>query len=71
VFIFTIARQKEAEMANPARYPGAPRWVKVFGIAVGAVALLVVIVLHAGGGPRHNILSAGGFGDRAASKGSR
>jgi hypothetical protein len=58
-------------MADPARYPGAPRWVKVFGIAVGAAALVVVIVIHAAGGPRHNIPSAGGLGDRAVPEGGR
>jgi hypothetical protein len=58
-------------MTDPARYPGAPRWVKVFGISVGAVALLVVIVIHAGGGPRHNMPSAGTLGDRAVPKSGR
>jgi hypothetical protein len=56
-------------MVDPARYPGAPRWVKAFGITVGASALLVVILIHSGGGPRHNIPSAGGLGDRTAPKG--
>jgi hypothetical protein len=49
-------------MVDPARYPGAPRWAKLSGIAVGAVALFVVIAIHAGGGPRHNMPSAGGVG---------
>jgi hypothetical protein len=30
------------------------------------VALLVVILLHAGGGPRHYTASTGGFVDHAA-----
>ncbi|MBI4311483.1 MAG: hypothetical protein HY681_06845 [Chloroflexi bacterium] len=38
-------------MADQPRYPGAPRWVKVFGIIGIIVVLLVVIVLFAGGGP--------------------
>jgi hypothetical protein len=39
-------------------YPGAPRWVKVSGIAAAAVALLVVILIHTGGGLRHSMSSA-------------
>jgi hypothetical protein len=58
-------------MADPARYPGAPRWVKTFAIAVGAVALLVVILLHASGGLRHDMPSASAPGDRAAREGDR
>jgi hypothetical protein len=56
-------------MADPAGYPGAPRWVKLFAIAVGILGLLVVVVIHVGGGPRHHMLSAIGLGDRAASEG--
>lgn len=51
-------------MADPLPYPGAPRWVKVFGIAVVVVAMLVVVLIHVGGG--HNIPSVGGHGDHAA-----
>jgi hypothetical protein len=58
-------------MVDPARYPGAPRWVKLFGIAVGAVALLVVIAIHAGGGSRHNMPSAGGIGDHTVPEDGR
>jgi hypothetical protein len=49
-------------MADQRPYPGAPRWVKVSGIIGGVVALFVVILMHAGGGPGHNIPSgdAGG-----------
>ena len=50
-------------MADPLPYPGAPRWVKVPGVAVGVVALLVVIVIHVGGG--HNMQSAGRLGSYA------
>jgi hypothetical protein len=57
-------------MVDPTSYPGAPRWVKLFGIAVGAVALVVVIAIHAGGGPRHNMPSAGGIGDHTAPGGN-
>ena len=58
-------------MADPARYPGAPRWVKIFAIAVGAVALLVVIVLHADGGLHHTMPSAGARGARAVPQSGR
>jgi hypothetical protein len=56
-------------MADPPPYPGAPRWVKVSGIVVGILTLLVVILIHAGGDPRHNIPSAGGFGGHIAPEG--
>jgi hypothetical protein len=69
--IFTIARDSRRHMTDPARYPGVPRWVKTSAIAVGAVALLVVIVLHAGGGLRHDVPSASALGDRAAPEGNR
>jgi hypothetical protein len=51
-------------MTDPARYPGAPRWVKTFAIAAGAAAVMVVIVLHAGGGLRHDMSSASALGNR-------
>ncbi len=47
-------------------YPGAPRWVKVSGLAAAALALLVVILIHRGGGPRHNMSSASDLGGHAA-----
>jgi hypothetical protein len=53
-------------MAEPTAYPGTPRWVKVSGLIVGVLALLVVIVLHADGGSRHNMRSAGEFGGQMA-----
>jgi hypothetical protein len=53
-------------MADPTDYPGTPRWVMVSGVAVGVLALLIVIVLHAGGGLRYNTPSAGGLGDQTA-----
>ena len=56
-------------MADPRPYPGPPRWVKVSGIAVGVLALLIVILIHAGGGPHHNIPSAGGLGSHPAPEG--
>jgi len=45
--------------------------VKIFAIAGGAVALLVVIVLHADGGLHHTMLSAGAPGARAVPQGGR
>lgn len=36
-------------MADLPPYPGAPRWVKVAAIIVGVVALLVVVLIVAGG----------------------
>jgi hypothetical protein len=44
-------------MADPPPYPGTPRWVKVSGIVVGVLVLLIAILVHAGGGPHHNIPS--------------
>jgi len=39
-------------MAEPLRYPGTPRWVKVSAIVVGILVLLVVILMVTGvGGP--------------------
>lgn len=52
-------------MADSTTYPGAPRWVKVFGIIGLAMVLLFVTMMLAGGGPgghgpgRH-MQSAGG-----------
>jgi hypothetical protein len=34
-------------------YPGAPRWVKVFGIIIAIPILLFVILMLAGGPGRH------------------
>ena len=46
------ARREETPMANRPPYPGAPRWVKVFGIiAIGLVVLVVIIVFTGVGGP--------------------
>lgn len=58
-------------MAGQPSYPGAPRWLKVSAIAVGGVALLFVVLLHAGGGLRHHMLSIGGFGHSAPHEGDR
>jgi hypothetical protein len=42
-------------MADPPFYPSTPRWLRIFAIAVGAVALLLVVLVHGTSGPRHNI----------------
>ena len=46
-------------------YPGTPRWVKVFGIIALVLALLVVIMMFAGGGhgPGRHMPSGGAGGD--------
>ena len=50
-------------MGNRPSYPGAPRWVKVFGIIVIVVVLLVVVMLLTGHGPgRHT--TSGDAGSR-------
>jgi hypothetical protein len=53
-------------MADQPSYPGAPRWLKVSAIAVGSVALVLIVVIHAGSGLRHHILPIGGSGHSAA-----
>ncbi len=58
-------------MADPPPYPGTPRWVKVSGIVVGVFVLLIGILIHAGGGPHHNIPSGDGIDGRAPPKGGR
>jgi hypothetical protein len=41
-------------MAEPSRYPGTPRWVKVFGLVVGVLALLFVVAHLTGHGMGHH-----------------
>jgi hypothetical protein len=41
-------------MADPPPYPGTPRWLRMFAITIGIVALLLVVLVH-GGGPRHSM----------------
>ena len=40
-------------MTEPSHYPGAPRWVKVFGAIAIILALLFAIVKIAGVGGQH------------------
>lgn len=53
-------------MAGQPSYPGAPRWLKVSAIAIGGVALLLVVLIHGGNGLRHHMPSIGGLGHSAA-----
>ena len=39
-------------MADPPPYPGAPRWVKLAAVVAGVFALLIAVLMFAGGG-RH------------------
>ena len=39
-------------MADPARYPGMPRWVKVAAILAAAILLAIVVLMLLSGG-RH------------------
>lgn len=57
-------------MADQPSYPGAPRWLKVSAIAIGGLALLLVVLIYGGSGLRH-IPSSGGLGFSAAQEGSR
>jgi hypothetical protein len=58
-------------MAGPPSYPGAPRWLKLSAVAVGVVALLLVIFVHGGSGAHHHLPFIGGLGHHAAQEGSR
>ena len=42
--------REETRVADRPPYPGAPRWVKVFGIVAVVLVLVVVVVLLVGGG---------------------
>ena len=64
VHFYNWASREETQMVDPLSYPGAPRWVKVSGIAVGIVTLLVVVLIHVGGD--HHMQSADDHGDHAA-----
>jgi hypothetical protein len=64
-------RKSETQMAAQPSYPGAPRWLKVSAIAIGGVALLLIVLIHAGGGLRHHMPSIDGFGHSAAQGGGR
>jgi len=48
-----VYSNKEAHMAELPPYPGAPRWVKVFGIIALVVVLLFVALLFTRGPGGH------------------
>jgi hypothetical protein len=52
-------------MAGQPPYPGAPRWLKVSAIAIGGVAILLVVLVHGTSEPRHHTPSIGGLGHSA------
>jgi hypothetical protein len=58
-------------MADQPSYPGVPRWLKVSAIAIGGVALLLVVLIHGGSSLHHHIPFIGGLGFSAAQEGSR
>jgi hypothetical protein len=58
-------------MAGQPSYPGAPRWLKASAIAIGGMALLLVVLVHGSSGPRHHMPSIGGLGRSAAQEGGR
>jgi hypothetical protein len=58
-------------MAAQPPYPGAPRWLKVSAIAIGGVAILLVVLVHGGSGLRHHMSSIGGLGHGVAQEGGR
>lgn len=68
---FTICEREDIQMAGPPSYPGAPRWLKACAIAVGGVALLLVILIHGGSSLRHHIPTVGGLSHNAAHEGGR
>ena len=53
-------------MADPPSYPGAPRWLRVFGITIGIVVLLLVVLVHWDGGARHTMPFVGSIDHSAA-----
>lgn len=53
-------------------YPGTPRWVKIFGTILGVLAVLVAILLSAGGGrhgPMRHFSAADEGADTSTSRG--
>lgn len=58
-------------MADLPLYPGAPRWLRTFGISLGIIALLLIVLIHAGGAPHHGMPTFGGAGHGAAHESPR
>ncbi|MGQ0684545.1 hypothetical protein [Bradyrhizobium sp.] len=46
-------------MTDPPPYPGAPLWLRRFGIAVGVLALPLVVLVHGGCAGHHGTLFFG------------
>lgn len=59
---FTNCEEEATRMADPPTYPGAPRWLWMFGAAASVVALLLIALIHVGGAPHHGMPSFGGPG---------
>ncbi len=51
-------KDRTGEQSQYPRYPGTPRWIKVSATIIAVLALLMVMLVHAGGGPRHNVRPA-------------
>jgi ABC-type phosphate transport system auxiliary subunit len=58
-------------MVGQPSYPGAPRWLKVSAIAIGGVALLLVVLVHGGRGLQHHMPSISSLSHNAAPEGGR
>ena len=48
VHFYNWASREETQMVDPLSYPGAPRWVKVFGI-IAIILILLFVILHLSG----------------------
>ena len=46
-------------MADPPPYPGAARWLRMLAFAVGALALLLIVLGHVGGALHHGLPTPG------------
>ena len=55
-----MAEEETTHMADQPPYPGGPRWLRIFGIAASAIALLLIALIHVGGAPHHGMPSFGG-----------
>ena len=46
-------------MADRPPYPGAPRWLRMLAFAVGALALLLIVLGHVGSAFHHGLPTSG------------
>ena len=58
-------------MADQPSYPGAPRWLKVSALAIGGVALILVVMIHAGSSLHHHMPFIGGLDHSTTQEGGR